>query len=417
MGENNEKIETMEEFNDYIDVDFVDSKDIDNIFGGGKESSNNTSSENAATENDGGDNNNNNNDNNNNTEGEPAKNKDEDGKTAASPESVGGDGKNPDKEGEGEQSNNSDTGSPNVYSIASALRDDELLFTSLNDEEIKGIDSFEKFKEAVLKDRQSMLTETQRRIQDALDNNVKLSEIQKHENVISNCERLIGELSKITDSDIKADSDEAVTLRRNLIYQDLINKGNSKDVARSKVERIFTAGIDRDEAVDAYEACKAFYQKKIEDVKEDMTKLVEKEKNKRQEYSDKLEKSILEEPFFGDLKVDDKTRREILRVATERKRMSNGESLTELERLYAEDPVKFNRNINALLVLTNGFKDISALVKEKAEKEVRKHDSALEKLLRSNGAFNNNPTYAGRQTQESNAPEKKIFFAPDDDIR
>jgi len=134
------------------------------------------------------------------------------------PESVGSEDKEDkkDKEGGTPDSNKDNGSSPSsnfYYSIASALVEDGVL-PDLDEEFVKGIKSPEDLAEAIDKQVNARLDETQKRISAALNAELEPDEIRQYEAVLGN-------LDKITEDVIKDESDKGENLRKQLIYQDL----------------------------------------------------------------------------------------------------------------------------------------------------------------------------------------------------
>lgn len=115
------------------------------------------------------------------------------------PESVGSEDKE-DKKGKEEETpdSNKDGSSPNssfYYSIANALVEDGVL-PDLDEEFVKGIKSPEDLAEAIDKQVEARLDETQKRINAALNADLEPDEIRQYEAVLSN-------LSKISEEAIR----------------------------------------------------------------------------------------------------------------------------------------------------------------------------------------------------------------------
>lgn len=159
------------------------------------------------------------------------------------PESVGS------EETEDEEDTNSDTGtsdSPkkNFYSsIAKALKEDGV-FPDLDDETLKGIKDPAGFTAFVEKQIAGRLDEKQKRIDAALNAGVDTSELRRYENSISY-------LKNIQSTAITNEAPEGETLRKQLIFQDYVNRGYSKDRATREVQKSFNAGTDIEDAKEA----------------------------------------------------------------------------------------------------------------------------------------------------------------------
>ena len=193
------------------------------------------------------------------------------------PESVGSEDKEDkkDKEGETPDSNKDNGSSPNsnfYYSIASALVEDGVL-PDLDEEFVKGIKSPEDLAEAIDKQVNARLDETQKRISAALNAELEPDEIRQYEAVLGN-------LEKITEDAIKDESDKGENLRKQLIFQDLINRGFSKERAAREVKKSFDSGSDIEDAKDALESNKSYFKQQYDDLIKEGQEEAENEKKR-----------------------------------------------------------------------------------------------------------------------------------------
>ena len=156
--------------------------------------------------------------------------------------------------------------SPNVFysSIASALKDDGI-FPDLDDKAIKGIKGPEDFGELFEQAVQARLDEKQKRIDDALNYGVKPDTVRSYEQTIQY-------LDSINEEALSAEGDDADNLRRQILYNDLINRGFSQDRANREIKKSFDAGTEIEDAVDALDALKEFYKKGYAEVRESAKK-------------------------------------------------------------------------------------------------------------------------------------------------
>ena len=293
-------------------------------------------------------------------------------------ESVGSEEETKDKKDT--TSKRSDTSSNFYSSIANALVEDGIL-QNLDKETISNINTPEDFAEAISNEIKSQLDERQRRVNEALDLGVEPSEVQKYE-------RFISILDSISDDKLSAEDEEGENIRKNLIYQDCLNKGFSKEKALKMVDRSIKAGTDIDDARDALKDSKEFYKGQYDSMLEEARKADEEEKRNLKEQSEKLKTSILEEEkAFGEISLDKATRQKVYEsickpVFTD---PETGERLTAVQKYELENRTEFLKNVGLLFVLTNGFKDINRLVNDKVKKETKKNLRNLEHVLKGRG--------------------------------
>ena len=289
------------------------------------------------------------------------------------PESVGSE----DKHKEKEDTQSKKAGSPNTYSSIAKAFADEGIFPDLEDDEVEKIDSAESLRAAIDKQIQAGLDEKQKRIDQALNYGVEASEIKKYEQTLNY-------LDSLKDDVITAEDTQGENLRKQLIYQDFVNRGYNKDRALKMVERSFNAGTDIDDAKEALKSNRDFFQDEYDSLIEEAKKTQEKEEIDRKEQADKLKKSILEDKkFFGEIEVDKTTRQKVFDNISKPvwKDPETGEYYTALQKYEIDNHSDFMKNVGLLFTLTDGFKSLDKLVKGKVKKEVGKGLKGLEHVL------------------------------------
>lgn len=266
----------------------------------------------------------------------------------------------------------------NLYSsIAEAFQVDGI-FSDLTDEDIAKIKTPEDFAEAVEKQMQSKLDERQKRIDKALNNGIEPEQIHLFETSIAN-------LNKVTEEAITDDSDDGVSLRRNLIIRDYLNKGYDEAKATALAQRSFDAKTDVEDAKFALQQNKDFYQKKYNELLQEAEDSAKTIKEKRQKDLDSLKKSILEgDKAFGELSVDAKTRQRVYDVISKpvcKDPDNEGGFLTEIQKYERENHNDFMKNLGYLFVVTDGFKTLGNLTKTIEKKVTKKGIKELEHLV------------------------------------
>ena len=289
------------------------------------------------------------------------------------PESVGSE----DGHKEKEDTQSKKAGSPNTYSSIAKAFADEGIFPDLEDNEVEKIDSAESLRAAIDKQIQAGLDEKQKRIDQALNYGVEASEIKKYEQTLNY-------LDSLKDDVITAEDTQGENLRKQLIYQDFVNRGYNKDRALKMVERSFNAGTDIDDAKEALKSNRDFFQDEYDSLIEEAKKTQEKEEIDRKEQAEKLKKSILEDKkFFGEIEVDKTTRQKVFDNISKPvwKDPETGEYYTALQKYEMDNHSDFMKNVGLLFTLTDGFKSLDKLVKGKVKKEVGKGLKGLEHVL------------------------------------
>ena len=313
-------------------------------------------------------------------------------------ESVGSEDVN---QGEKDTSSEGIKNSSNFYSsIANALVEDGIL-QNLDEEGLSNIKTAEDFAEAISSQIRSQMDERYKRVDEALNAGVEPTQIQKYEQYIQ-------ALDNITEDNISAEDDAGENLRKNLIYQDCINKGFSQQKAMKMVERSLKAGTDIEDAKDALQDNKTFYKDQYDSVvkkaKEDMEEYNKAVKKQAEEFKNSI---LNEKKAFGEIAIDDATRKKVYDsvckpIYTD---PDSGEKLTAIQKYESDNRTDFLKNLGLLFVLTDGFKSIDNLVNDKVKKETKKSLRNLENTLKSSGNNLNRGTLSFASNNGDTDPE------------
>ena len=284
-----------------------------------------------------------------------------------------------DKQGKEDTSPDGTGTSPktNFYSsIASALKE-EGIFQNLDDSKASEIKDAESFAQAFRDEVTAQLDERQRRIDEALNAGIEPSEVQKYE-------RTLNYLDSIKDENISDESEQGEQLRRQLIYNDFINRGYSKERAQREVKKSFDAGTDIEDAKESLKSNKEFFKSSYDSIVEKAKKEEEKEIEERKKDAETLKKNILEEEkVFGELQIDKATRQKVFDNVSKPvyKDPETGELFTALQKYEMDNRLDFLKNVGLIYTLTDGFKNLDGLIKGKVKKEVRKGLRELETTI------------------------------------
>lgn len=291
-------------------------------------------------------------------------------------ESVGSEENNArDKEDTGLSNDKGASPTNNFYSsIAKALRE-EGIFQNLDDE--VNISSAEDFAKAMRDEITAQFDERQRRIDEALNAGVEPLEIKRYENTL-------GYLNSLQDSHLADESEKGEKLREQLIYQDFINRGYSKERALREVKKSFNSGTDIEDAKEALISNKEFFQNEYDSLIQEAQEEEKREIQRRKEQAEQLKKSILEDDkVFGEIQVDKATRKKVFDVISKPiyKDPDTGELFTAIQKYEMDNRTEFLKNLGLIFTLTDGFKNLDNLVKNKVRKEVKKGLKELEHTL------------------------------------
>ena len=265
----------------------------------------------------------------------------------------------------------------NVYSSIAKAFAEEGIFPDLDDESASKIKTPEDLRDLVEERIKSELDERQKRIDDALNAGVEASSIRSYENTLSY-------LDSIKEESIISENEEGEKLRKQLIYQDYINRGWSQERAAREVKKSFDSGSDIDDAKDALKSNIEFFQNQYDNLINEAKAEEEKEVQQRKEQAQALKKSILEDKkVFGDLDVNKATRQKIYDNISKPiyKDPNTGQVFTAIQKYEMENKGEFLKNLGLIFTLTDGFKNLDGLVKGKVRKEVKKGLRELENVI------------------------------------
>lgn len=305
------------------------------------------------------------------------------------PESVSSDEDSEDKEGTKSDKDKSDSPKKNFYSsIAKALKEDGV-FPDLDDESLKSVVNPEDFAAIVEKQIQQKLDDKQKRIDEALTVGVEPTEIKKYENSISY-------LKSITEDAIINEAAEGEQLRKQLIFQDFINRGYSKERATREVQKSLNTGTDIEDAKEALQSNLDYFTEEYEDLINDAKEAQKTADAARAAQMENLKTTILSaDKTFTDIQINQATRQKIFDniakpVYTDEK---TGEKLTAIQKYERDNRVDFLKNISMVFTLTDGFKNFDGLIKNKVRKELNKGIKELEHTINNtsrttNGSLN-----------------------------
>lgn len=291
-------------------------------------------------------------------------------------ESVGS-GKNKDGQEDTPDADAGGASPKNFYSsIANALAEDGI-FPNLDSDIVEKATDAEAFSNLIEAEINARLDEKQQRIIKALDNGVEATDIKKYENAL-------GYLASLDDKILSEESEKGEQLRRNLIYQDFLNKGYSPDKARKFTDRTVDAGTDFEDAKEALQSNRDYFQKQYNTLLKDAEDRAAEEKANRQKQAEKIKESIFKDKqLLGDIDLNNDLRRKIFDNISKPvyKDPDTGQYLTALQKYEKENHADFIKYMGLFMTLTNGFKDFDTFTKGKVKKEMRKSLRELEQTL------------------------------------
>ena len=290
----------------------------------------------------------------------------------------------------------------NFYSsIASALKEEGIL-SDLDDETLSKIESPEDFAEAMEAQLKARLDERQKRIDEALQVGMEPDEIRKYEGTISY-------LDTITEDAVIDESAEGEKLRKQLIFQDFLNRGFSKERAQRETQKSVSSGSDIEDAKEALASNKEYFKQEYDNIIAEAREAEEAEKARLKKEAADLKKAILEDKeVFEGLELDKTTREKVYNSISKPvyRDPETGEYLTAVQKYERDNRPDFLKKLGVLFTLTDGFTNLDKLVRPTAKKQVRKSLRELEHTI--NTTRRNTDGSLNFMSGVSDDPESKV---------
>lgn len=299
----------------------------------------------------------------------------------SSSESVGSGEKSEGTRGAPESDNDSGTPQNLFSSIARILRD-KGVFPDLSDKDADAVQD-EAALEKLFNDKvSSMLDDRQRRIEQAMNSGASTGEMQQYENAV----QLFQFLNKRETADLlNREGDDGEKLRKQVMYQDYVNRGFKHERAVKLIEKSFADGTDIDDAKEALQSCKEYYQQQIDAFQQELEDRKKQQQDAEQQQYNNLKKSILDkESFFDGVKVDKATRQKAYDAITKPvHKDEQGNYMNELQKYQREHPMEYVGNVALLYALTDGFQNVKKLAAGPIKAGLKKGFAELESVLNS----------------------------------
>lgn len=265
----------------------------------------------------------------------------------------------------------------NFYSsIANALKEEGIL-SALDEDTLSKIKTPEDFAEAMESELKAKLDERQKRIDEALQVGLEPDEIRKYEGTINY-------LNTITEDVILDESTEGEKLRKQLIFQDFLNRGFSKERAQRETQKSINSGSDVEDAKEALASNRDYFRKEYEGLIAEAKAEEETDKARIKKEAEELKKSILEEKeIFKGLELDKTTKERVYNSISKPvyKDPDTGEYLTAIQKYEKDNRQDFLKKLGLLFTMTDGFTNLDKLVKTNVTKQVKKSLRELEHTI------------------------------------
>jgi len=292
------------------------------------------------------------------------------------PESVGSEENNEEK-GDATTKEGSGTSPNNFYSsIANALAVDGI-FPNLDEEAISKVMDAETLSDAIEAEVNARLDEKQQRVSKALENGVEPDSIRQYEGTLDY-------LNRLTDAQLSDESEDGEQLRLRIISQDFLNKGYKPEKAQKLAQRAIDNGTDVEDAKEALQSNKEYFQEQYDNLLKQAQKEAEKAKEDRHKQEEKLKKSLLEDKeLMGSMEISKDIRKKVYDNISKPvyKDPETGQYMTAIQKFESEHPGEFLKFAGLFYTLTDGFKDFKSFAKAEVKKEMKKGLRELEQTL------------------------------------
>ena len=265
-------------------------------------------------------------------------------------------------------------------SIANALKEEGVL-PDLESDKIKDIKGAEDFSALIESQVNAKLTDTQKKVNEALNAGVAPDDIRLYQNTIDT-------LDSIKEDSIKAEDANGTKIRQNLIYQDLITRGFSEERAAREVQRSVSSGEDVQDALEAKNSLSNYYRTQYSGLLEEARQRETAAQAAIQKQEDELKKSMIDDAeIFAGVNIDPGLRKKAFDSVTKPiYKDEQGNYYTAVQKYQRENPVDFRKKLGVLYTLTDGFKNMDKIVTGSAKRAVHS------KLKEIEHALNNMPT-------------------------
>lgn len=287
-------------------------------------------------------------------------------------------------------------------SIAKACYEDDV-FPDLDESDINEVVDADTFKELLEKQMNARLGEVQKRISEALQNGVHPSDIQRYEGSLNY-------LNSITEEMLAEETDQGEDLRKRILFQDYLNRGFSEQRAAREVKKALDNGTDIEDAKEALQSNKEFYQGNYDKLLKQARANADKVKERQAKEAQELRESIEKDNYLGDINLDRTTRKKIFDVISKPKYRdkNTGTTYTELQQYEMEHKADYLKYVGTLYAITDGFKNFDRFVNGKVKKEVNKSIKELEsKLANTTRNSDGNLTFVGGIKDDDLSPFAK----------
>lgn len=261
--------------------------------------------------------------------------------------------------------------SDKLFSFASVLKEEGVLTSLTNDDKIESTeDLIEVIRKQIRENEFAGLNENQKKYLKILENGLPEEDFFK-------AEKQVTDLSKITKEKLEEDGD----LRRQLIVDDFISKGLSKEKAEKFADISIDSGEDLDYALEALETKKNRIKEQEENKIKQRELQIENLKKQQKETFEKIKKSVFDESkeIIPGIKFNKTVANKVFENMTKPAGYTeDGRPMNALAKARMDNPEEFDQKLNTLFVLTKGFTDFTKFKNNSKTSAVKEFEDKLE---------------------------------------
>ena len=266
----------------------------------------------------------------------------------------------------------------NPYSSIAYAMYEEGVLSTLSEDDLKEAKDGPSLVAVMDKYLETRYSEQQKRVLDALNAGVE-------KNVIKQYEDTIQALDNVSQERLEDETPDGENLRKAIIYQYYIDKGETQERASKMVDRALSGGTDIEDAKDFLEELKVSAKERYSALIEDNNRKIAEYKKQQEKALNAAKKKILEdEHVLGNIAIDKQTRQRALDYWLKPvHKKEDGTVQSELQKYAEEHPDEFQIQIALLFALSDKFKNPEKIAKETVRKAKNKAMQELEDVVNS----------------------------------
>jgi len=296
-------------------------------------------------------------------------------------------GEDPEIVGEGSAEEEDEQTSPQLYSTLATTLVEQGVLTSVDESSLKDVENIDQFvdlmKEQIKAQELADLSDTQKEILKGVREGASTDTVSQFKNAMS-------QLDNISDEMIEKD----VAVQQDLIYQDYLSKGFTKEKAAKMVDRSTKLELLAEDAKDAHTNLKAVVTSRFEASKTEDAAALDKADAQASKQADELKSTILDSKQIMDMDVPENTRKEVYAEMMKHVSVNPETNKPEnaLMKYQRENPTEFSQKLYFLWKASNGFTNLDYFGNKKASNNIKNLERAIKQSTHVSGG--GDPSYS-----------------------